>query len=793
MTLRQSNNTDNKYLSFHSNKKSNMKEQTLPYLITHAPHEALTYAIYDQSSQSGSYHPRNICVNEPTEQSSRWSSGSHDQSQFITIKLDKPAVACEILFGKFHRSHVCNLKEFKVFGGLDPLNMNELLHKGLTDDNKTESFPLIYKFNDLIFPIQYIKIVPLATFGANFNYSIWYVEIRGIKDDELMSKVYDAYTTYKEMETIRLCLKHFRLKNMMDVYQTLKNKTGIEIEHASIADLHQSLVIDGNFEQAEKIIADADSNNVFTSFAENAMYTPTWQKIDASNDDGDSPCARGGHQLCIDTDREKIYLLGGWDGKVELSDFWCYHIKENRWKLLSSDTSIQGGPSARSCHTMCFDPVRKSIYVLGKYIEFRPTTTPDPTAYESEFYQYYTELDRWIQISESTKIDGGPPLLFHHEMCVDPIGRKLYVFGGRILALESAPSSYSGFYSFDIDKSVWKTLRYDVSHLPIPTATLRDQIASLDPALSRTRASSGSYIPTSHTIKSRSGHSMLLDSKNRKIYIFGGQRAKECLKDLYCYSIDQDKITSITQDFSKNIGPESGYTQRGAIDIERQELHISLGFFQNKPTNIVRNCFWVYSIKNNTWEEVFSNDNHDTIYWNRMKLNEPYPRYTHQMVYNPKTNAHFIFGGHPGDVTDLYRRLDDFWELRLTKPNSGQIMRRCLYLIRTRKLYELCKQAERKLDTSNQVSADTLYALDYLRKYVTPLVNGDSKDELNHFKKLCAHLCLSEDNLPKNGSYKTKQEVYFSERTTVFQSLLDFFPTSMKEPKGTLVDAVKIS
>ncbi|GAA5813656.1 hypothetical protein MFLAVUS_007141 [Mucor flavus] len=787
MTLRQPNTTDKKSLSL------NMKEHTLSFLIAHAPHEALTYAIYDQSSQSGSYHPRNICVNEPTEQSSRWSSGSHDQSQFITIKLDKPAVACEILFGKFHRSHVCNLKEFKVFGGLDPFNMNELLHKGLTDDNKAESFPLIYKFNDLIFPIQYIKIVPLATFGANFNYSIWYVEIRGIKDDQLMSKVYDAYTTYKEMETIRLCLKHFRQKNMMDVYQTLKNKTGIEIEHASIADLHQSLVIDGNFEQAEKIITDADSNNVFNSFAENALYTPSWQKIDASNDDGDSPCARGGHQLCIDTNREKIYLLGGWDGKVELSDFWCYHIKENRWRLLSSDTSIQGGPSARSCHTMCFDPIRKSIYVLGRYTEFRPTTTPDPTAYESEFYQYYTELDRWIQISESTKIDGGPPLLFHHEMCVDPIGRMLYVFGGRVLALESAPTSYSGFYSFDIDKSVWKTLRYDVSHIPVSPASLREQISSLDPAISRTRTSSGSYIPSSQTIKSRSGHSMLLDSKNRKIYIFGGQRAKECLRDLYCYSIEHDTITPITQDFSKNIGPESGYTQRAIIDVERQELHISLGFFQNKPTNIVHNCFWVYSIRNNVWEEVFSNDNHDTIYWNRMKLSEPYPRYTHQMVYNPKSNAHFIFGGHPGDVTDLYRRLDDFWELRLTKPNSGQIKRRCLYLIRTRKLHELCKRAERKSGTSNRVSADTLYALDYLRKYVTPLVNEDSKDELNHFKKLCAHLCLSEDNLPKNDSYKTTQEAYFSERTTVFQSLLEFFPTSMKEPKGTLVDAVKIS
>lgn len=86
------------------------------------------------------------------------------------------------------------------------------------------------------------------------------------------------------METIRLCLKHFRQQNMMDVYQTLKNKTGIEIEHPSIAQLHQSLVVEGDFDRAEQIIKDANSNNSFSSFVINALYTPTWRKIDASND-----------------------------------------------------------------------------------------------------------------------------------------------------------------------------------------------------------------------------------------------------------------------------------------------------------------------------------------------------------------------------------------------------------------------------------------------------------------------------------------------------------------------------
>lgn len=76
---------------------SNMKaEYSLQALVENAPHEPLPYHIYDHSSFSGPYHPRNICVNDPTEQSSRWSSNSHDQSQYVTIKLEKPAVACKI-------------------------------------------------------------------------------------------------------------------------------------------------------------------------------------------------------------------------------------------------------------------------------------------------------------------------------------------------------------------------------------------------------------------------------------------------------------------------------------------------------------------------------------------------------------------------------------------------------------------------------------------------------------------------------------------------------------------------
>lgn len=54
------------------------------------------------------------------------------------------------------------------------------------------------------------------------------------------------------------------------------------------------------------------------------------------------PGVRGGHQMCIDCSEGKIYLLGGWNGTVELSDFWCYKIKEEKWELIEADTSLKG-------------------------------------------------------------------------------------------------------------------------------------------------------------------------------------------------------------------------------------------------------------------------------------------------------------------------------------------------------------------------------------------------------------------------------------------------------------------
>ena len=115
-----------------------------------------------------SYVPDNILVDRPNDQSSRWSSGNNASPQFLTLKLERLAIVqvsyvsffvvrvCRsplccimprcanvvptissfpfpafswktITFGKFEKSHVCNLKKFKIYGGVEENNLMELL------------------------------------------------------------------------------------------------------------------------------------------------------------------------------------------------------------------------------------------------------------------------------------------------------------------------------------------------------------------------------------------------------------------------------------------------------------------------------------------------------------------------------------------------------------------------------------------------------------------------------------------------------------------------------------------
>jgi hypothetical protein len=76
---------------------------------------------------------------------------------------------------------------------MSPNNMTQVLHSGLKNDSEKESFQVKYKANGVVFPCLYIKICPLLAWGANFNFSVWFVELMGISQVDSVQKIYKDY------------------------------------------------------------------------------------------------------------------------------------------------------------------------------------------------------------------------------------------------------------------------------------------------------------------------------------------------------------------------------------------------------------------------------------------------------------------------------------------------------------------------------------------------------------------------------------------------------------------------
>ena len=175
---------------------------------------------------------------------------------------------------------------------------------------------------------------------------------------------------------------------------------------------------------------------------------------------------RGGHQLVIDSTNSFMYLFGGWDGSEDLDDLWSYDIKNNSWTLIHANAEDFGGPAARSCHKMLFNPCTSQIFSLGRYLD-APNRTKEMI--QSDFYLYDTANKSWLLICDDTSQVGGPPLLFDHQMCIDTAKHTIYVFGGRVVTPRNIDEltndvQYSGLYSYHIGNNTWTQILVDCDH-----------------------------------------------------------------------------------------------------------------------------------------------------------------------------------------------------------------------------------------------------------------------------------------------------------------------------------------
>lgn len=138
--------------------------------------------------------------------------------------------------------------------------------------------------------------------------------------------------------------------------------------------------------------------------------------------------------MVFDIQGGALYLYGGWDGKVDLPDFWKYDIHTRSWTMIAADTTTVGGPGARSCHKMVIDGTRRVIYTLGRYIDIEFDARALDDRPPGDFYSYDIATDKWTLLSSDTESEGGPPLVYDHQIAIDEQRMRLYVFGGRMIS-----------------------------------------------------------------------------------------------------------------------------------------------------------------------------------------------------------------------------------------------------------------------------------------------------------------------------------------------------------------------
>ncbi|KAL7348181.1 muskelin N-terminus domain-containing protein [Encephalitozoon intestinalis] len=696
----------------------------------------IPYEIHSYSTYASVYMPSNIKKNDPMDPNSRWSTSTNDHLQYIILKIP-PSLVVTITFGKYNKMHVSNVKKMRISVSGDGVEYKEVLCGGLKNDSEMETFNLLVK-DETYYIAQYVKIEPLAAWGVNFSYSLWFVELRGIADVE-------KFARYNEMvifgKSMRNCLKFLRDCGFRDVYEILEKRSSDKIEDEIVKHIRY-LLESHKYEDTEEVLDRLDPC-VFQGFIDSSPYSLVWTEIPRAEV---WPCERGGHQM-VEMDGS-LYLYGGWNGVEELEDFWRYRGGE--WSEIKMNTV---SPGKRSCHRMV--SYGSKLYLMGKYICL------------SSRKVFSGKSDIWVfdgnwRVINSDE-EGGPGNIYDHQMVV--VGDKLYVFGGRSTEKED---TYSGLYMFSLDE---RSLGYGMEVLgkcgrtnevgkPISETDGRyrtcgqfggkekrspgmaeispsfgtgiSQENMLDESNSRHEPSTSSSSlfrsrwmvirsdtmqPSSTpSLKSRLEHSMVFippdyiegSIYNNSLVVIGGQKNKSSMREMVFYRLDTD---TVFQSVPFPISGEGRVVQRGLLYLN--EIVVLFCHGKEKEGRFENIDVYTFSLIKKKWTEV--------VVKSRTEAGvdiKPAPRSAHQFV--EMDGWFYLFGGNISEKVD--RRVNDMWVFRLEKKTNKEIRHLSKFLVRKHKYLYLLGIDEEK-------------AIDYLRTSVLNMVVDDDTREL--FEELC--------------------------------------------------------
>nr|AGE95508.1 hypothetical protein ECU02_0660 [Encephalitozoon cuniculi] len=700
-------------------------------------YSVIPYEIHSYSTYASVYVPNNIKRNDPMDPNSRWSTSTNDHLQYIVLKVPTSLVVT-ITFGKYNKMHVSNVKKMRISVSRDGVEYREVLCGGLKNDSEMETFNLLVK-DEIYFVAQYVKIEPLAAWGVNFSYSLWFVELRGLVDVE-------EFVRYNEMvvfgRSMRNCLRFLRDCGFRDIYEILEKRSSDKIEDEVVRHIRE-LLESHKYEEVEEVLDKLDPR-VFQGFIDSSPYTLVWTEIPRAEI---WPCERGGHQM-VEMDG-CLYLYGGWNGIEELEDFWKYG--DGEWSEIKMGTRT---PGKRSCHRMVSH--ESKLYLMGKYV---PLSSRKVFSGRSDIWVFD---GNWNVMNMND--EGGPGNVYDHQMIV--IGDKLCVFGGRSTEKED---TYGGLYMFSLGgafpnygKEAFSVHRGVEVEKGASRLSEECEACENNP-LGRSGQSSGSTVeldllfggqilheggaeesnsryepstssaslfasrwlmvrsdtmqpPSTPSLKSRLGHTMLFvppdyiegSSYNNCLVIIGGQRNKNCIREIVFYSLDTD---TVFQSVPFPIDSDGKVIQRGVL--HSTEIVVLFCYGREKEGRFENIDVYTYSLIREKWAKVIVKPRVE----GGVEI-KPAPRSAHQFV--EMDGRFYLFGGNVSERTD--RRVNDMWMFKLEKKTTQEICHLSKLLVRKHKYLYLLGVDEEK-------------AVEYLRTSILSMVVDDDTREL--FEELC--------------------------------------------------------
>lgn len=700
-------------------------------------YDVIPYEIHDYSTYASVYVPSNIKRNDPMDPNSRWSTTTNDHLQYIILKVP-PSLIVTATFGKYNKMHVCNVKKMKISVSEDNTEYREVLYGGLRNDTEMETFNLLVKDGTYLIA-QYVKIEPLAAWGINFNYSLWFVELRGVMSVDEFCR-YNAGVVFRR--SMRSCLQFLRDNGFRDIYECLEARSLEKIESETVKRIRE--LLEGHrYEDVEEVLGSLDPC-VFQGFIDSSPYTLVWTEIPKAEA---WPCERGGHQM-VEMDGS-LYLYGGWNGVEELEDFWKY--SDGAWAEIKMGVKT---PGKRSCHRMVSHDSK--LYLMGKYV---PLSSRKIFCGKSDVWVFDGDW-RVVDIND----EGGPGNVYDHQMVA--VGDSLCVFGGKSTEKED---TYAGLYMFSLDEQLPDsksearagcreasgiiTLRLDEGWEDNPNSLFRTSGRPLEspneacllpeamgisgtngPDESSTKhdfSTSSSCLFTSRwelvrsdtmqppgtpSLKPRLGHTMLFippghiegSIYNNCLVVIGGQRNKDSIREMVFYSLDTD---TVFQNVAFPIKGDGKVVQRGLL--YSAEIVVLFSYGREKEGKFESIDVYTYSLLRGKWTKV------DVKSRTEAGVDiMPAPRSAHQFV---EMNGWFyLFGGNVSERME--RRVNDMWVFKLTKKTKQEICHLSKFLVRKHKYLHL-------------LGADEERAIDYLRTSVLSMVVDDDTREL--FEELC--------------------------------------------------------